>query len=74
MTPAELMERAKKYAKSDSTDYFANIAKGTVNGALTGGFIGILVGWNKGYNIYGSALTGIIVGGIITNTIIKFRN
>lgn len=73
-TPAELLAKAKSYSKADTDDYFANIAKGSVNGAITGGAIGAIVGYYKSYNIYGSILVGLILGGVISNQLIKFKN
>lgn len=74
ITPKELLDKAKKYAKADSTDYFANVAKGTVNGAITGGLIAAIFGYYKGFNVYASLATGIIVGGITSNLLIKYKN
>ncbi len=73
-TPAQLMTKAKNLAKADSTDYFATVTKGTINGALTGATIGLLYGYFKKYNLYGSALVGVLVGGIVSNLAIKYKN
>ena len=35
-SPSEALAKVKKLAKADSSDY-ANITKGTMNGAITGG-------------------------------------
>lgn len=73
-SPKELLQKAKSYANADSSDYFANVAKGTVNGAVTGGFIAAIFGYYKGFNVYASLATGIIVGAITSNLLIKYKN
>lgn len=72
-SPSEALAKVKKLAKADSSDYAANITKGTMNGAITGGVIGLMFGYYKKYNLYGCALTGIVLGGITANFLIKYN-
>lgn len=73
-TPKEILDKVKQYAKADSSDYFANVAKGTLNGAVTGGLLGGIFGYYKKTNMYGSILLGLLAGGVISNFLIKYKN
>lgn len=73
-TPKEILDKVKGYAKADSSDYFANVAKGTLNGAVTGALVGGVFGYYKKFNIYGSVLAGLLVGGVVSNFLIKYKN
>lgn len=73
-TPKEILDKVKGYAKADSSDYFANVAKGTLNGAVTGAVLGGIFGFYKKTNIYGSVLAGLLIGGIASNFLIKYKN
>ncbi len=73
-TPKEILDKVKGYAKADSSDYFANVAKGTLNGAVTGAVIGGVFGYYKKTNLYGSILVGLLLGGVASNLLIKYKN
>jgi len=73
MNATEILENAKKYSQKESSDFLVNLTKGTLNGALTGGFLGAGIGLFKSYNIYASILVGIVIGGAISNISIKFK-
>jgi uncharacterized protein YcfJ len=68
------LAKVKLLASQDSSDYLANIMKGTTNGVITGGVLGLAVGFYKKYNLYGSTVAGMVVGGIVANFLIKYKN
>ena len=57
------LEEAKTIVDKDKRDLFMHTSKASINGAITGLVIGLMVGFYKKYNIYASGLTGAIVGG-----------
>lgn len=73
-TPAEAYQKVKSLAQTDTSDYFGSVAKGTTQGAITGGVIGLLIGYYKHYNLMGSAIAGILIGGVASNFLIKYKN
>ena len=48
--------------------------KGTTNGVITGGVLGLAIGFYKKYNLYGSAIGGMVLGGIAANFLLKYKN
>ena len=49
---AESYAKVKKLASQDTSDYFANMMKGTTNGVITGGVLGLAIGFYKKYNLH----------------------
>jgi len=71
---AQAYQKVKQLAKSDTTDYLGNVCKGTTTGALTGMAGGLMIGYYKKYNLFGSAVIGLLAGGLISNFFIKYKN
>ena len=67
------LEEAKEIVNKDKQELFMNTSKASVNGAITGLVIGLMVGYYKKYNIYASGLTGAILGGVATAIIVNKR-
>lgn len=65
------LEEAKEIVNKDKQELFMNTSKASVNGAITGLVIGLMVGYYKKYNIYASGLTGAILGGVATAIIVN---
>jgi uncharacterized membrane protein len=59
----DYLSEVKSITSKDSRDVLLDTIKSSTNGAVTGLFIGLMVGYYKKYNIYKSALVGAVVGG-----------
>ena len=71
---SEALSKVKSLGSKDTSDYLANVMKGTTNGVLTGGVVGLSVGYLKRFNLYGSTIFGMVAGGIVANFLIKYKN
>jgi hypothetical protein len=67
----DYLEEAKNIVDKDKRELLMQTSKASMNGAITGLVIGLMVGYYKKYNIYASGLTGAIVGGVATAMIVN---
>jgi predicted branched-subunit amino acid permease len=67
----DYLAEAKSIANKDKRDILLETTKASTNGAITGLFIGLMVGYYKKYNIYKSALFGAVIGGVATAVLIS---
>jgi hypothetical protein len=72
------MEDAKDYMKNvkdivnkDKRELLMMTSKASVNGAVTGLVLGLMIGYYKNKNIYATGLVGAIIGGVATAIIVN---
>ena len=71
MVTKDFLQEAKDIANKDKRDILMLTTKASVNGAVTGLLIGLMVGHWKNKNVYVSGLIGAIVGGVATSIIVN---
>ena len=67
----DFLQNAKDIANKDKREILMLTTKASVNGAVTGLLIGLMVGYWKDKNIYVSGLIGAVIGGVATGIIVK---
>jgi uncharacterized protein YcfJ len=67
----DFLKEAKDIANKDKREILMITTKASVNGAVTGLVLGLMIGYWKNKNIYITGLVGAIVGGVATNIIIN---
>jgi len=65
------LEEAKNIVDKDKRELFMHTSKASINGAVTGLVIGLMLGYYKKMNIYVSGLTGAVIGGVATSVIVN---
>jgi uncharacterized protein YcfJ len=71
MVTKDFLQEAKDIANKDKREILMLTTKASINGAVTGLLIGLMVGHWKDKNIYVSGLIGAIVGGVATSIIVN---
>jgi hypothetical protein len=67
----DYLEEAKNIVDKDKRELFMETTKASINGAVTGLVIGLMLGYYKKMNIYVSGLTGAVIGGVATSIIVN---
>ena len=67
----DFLQNAKDIANKDKREILMLTTKASVNGAVTGLLIGLMVGYWKDKNIYVSGLIGAVIGGVATSIIVR---
>lgn len=70
-TKTDYLQEVKDIVSQDKRDILLLTTKASVNGAVTGLVLGLMVGYYKDKNIYVSGLIGAIVGGVATAMIVN---
>lgn len=67
----DFLQQAKDIVSKDKRDILLMTTRASVNGAVTGLVIGLMLGYYKQKNIYVTGLVGAIIGGVATNLIVR---
>jgi len=70
-TKTDYLQEVKDIVSQDKRDILLLTTKASVNGAVTGLVLGLMVGYYKDKNIYVSGLIGAIIGGVATAMIVN---
>jgi nitrate/nitrite transporter NarK len=70
-TKTDYMQEVKDIVSQDKRDILLLTTKASVNGAVTGLVLGLMVGYYKDKNVYVSGLIGAIIGGVATAMIVN---
>ena len=65
------MTEVKDIVNKDKRELIMMTSKASVNGAVTGLVLGLMVGYYKNKNIYVTGLVGAIIGGISTAILVN---
>lgn len=66
----DYMADVKSIVSKDKRDILLHTSKASVNGAVTGLVLGLMIGYYKDKNVYVSGLIGAVVGGVATAIIV----
>jgi uncharacterized protein YcfJ len=67
----DFLAQAKDIASKDKREVLMVTTKASVNGAVTGLVLGLMIGHWKNKNIYVTGLVGAIIGGVATSIIVN---
>ena len=67
----DYMTEVKDIVNKDKRELIMMTSKASVNGAVTGLVLGLMVGYYKSKNIYVTGLVGAIIGGISTAILVN---
>ena len=67
----DYMTEVKDIVNKDKRELIMMTSKASVNGAVTGLVLGLMVGYYKNKNIYVTGLVGAIIGGIATAILVN---
>jgi hypothetical protein len=67
----DFLAQAKDIASKDKREVLMITTKASVNGAVTGLVLGLMIGYWKNKNIYITGLVGAIIGGVATSIIVN---
>jgi hypothetical protein len=70
-TKTDYLQEVKDIVSQDKRDILLLTTKASVNGAVTGLVLGLMVGYYKDKNVYVSGLIGAIIGGVATAMIVN---
>ena len=67
----DYMTEVKDIVNKDKRELLMMTSKASVNGAVTGLVLGLMVGYYKNKNIYVTGLVGAIIGGVTTAILVN---
>jgi hypothetical protein len=67
----DFLAQAKDIVNKDKREVLMMTTRASVNGAVTGLVLGLMIGYWKNKNIYVTGLVGSIIGGVATSIIIN---
>jgi hypothetical protein len=67
----DYLQEVKDIVNKDKRDILMLTTKASINGAVTGLILGLMIGYYKKQNIYVSGLIGAVVGGVATGIIVR---
>jgi outer membrane lipoprotein SlyB len=67
----DFLAQAKDIASKDKREVLMVTTKASVNGAVTGLILGLMIGYWKNKNVYVAGLIGAIIGGVATSIIVN---
>jgi nitrate/nitrite transporter NarK len=70
-TKTDYLQEVKDIVSQDKREILLLTTKASVNGAVTGLVLGLMVGYYKDKNVYVSGLIGAIIGGVATAMIVN---
>jgi nitrate/nitrite transporter NarK len=70
-TKTDYLQEVKDIVSQDKREILLLTTKASVNGAVTGLVLGLMVGYYKDKNVYVSGLIGAIIGGVATALIVN---
>jgi hypothetical protein len=66
----DFLAQAKDIVSKDKREILKVTTEASVNGAMTGLVLGLMIGYWKNKNVYVSGLIGAIIGGVATGIIV----
>jgi uncharacterized membrane protein YeaQ/YmgE (transglycosylase-associated protein family) len=70
-TSTNYIQEVKDIVNKDKREILLLTTKASVNGAVTGLVLGLMIGHYKNKNIYVSGLIGAVIGGVATAMIVS---
>ena len=67
----DFLAQAKDIVSKDKREILMITTRASVNGAVTGLILGLMIGYWKNKNIYVAGLVGAVIGGVATTIIIN---
>jgi outer membrane lipoprotein SlyB len=67
----DFLAQAKDIANKDKREILMITTRASVNGAVTGLVLGLMIGYWKNKNIYVAGLVGAVIGGVTTSIIVN---
>jgi hypothetical protein len=67
----DILQEVKDIVNKDKRDILMLTTQASINGAVTGLILGLMIGYYKKQNVYVSGLIGAVVGGVATGIIIR---
>jgi outer membrane lipoprotein SlyB len=67
----DFLAQAKDIANKDKREILMITTRASVNGAVTGLVLGLMIGYWKNKNIYVAGLVGAVLGGVTTSIIVN---
>jgi outer membrane lipoprotein SlyB len=67
----DFLAQAKDIANKDKREILMITTRASVNGAVTGLVLGLMIGYWKNKNIYVAGLVGAVIGGVATSIIVN---
>jgi high-affinity Fe2+/Pb2+ permease len=67
----DYLQEVKDIVSKDKRDILMLTTKASINGAVTGLILGLMIGYYKKQNVYVSGLIGAVVGGVATGIIVR---
>ena len=67
----DFLAQAKDIANKDKREILMITTRASVNGAVTGLVLGLMIGYWKNKNIYVTGLVGAVIGGVATSIIVN---
>ena len=67
----DFLAQAKDIASKDKREVLMITTQASVNGAVTGLILGLMIGYWKNKNVYVTGLIGAIIGGVATSIIVN---
>ena len=74
MTDTNFIQEVKDIVSKDKREVLMLTTKASINGAVTGLVLGLMIGYYKDKNIYMSGLIGAILGGASTAILVHKNN
>lgn len=65
----DYLAEAKSIVDKDKRELLFQNTKNSINGALGGLVVGLMIGYYKNFNLYASGIVGMIAGGLIASMI-----
>lgn len=67
----DFLAQAKDIANKDKREILMITTRASVNGAVTGLVLGLMIGYWKNKNVYVTGLVGAVIGGVATSIIVN---
>jgi outer membrane lipoprotein SlyB len=67
----DFLAQAKDIASKDKREVLMVTTQASVNGAVTGLILGLMIGYWKNKNVYVAGLIGAVIGGVATSIIVN---
>lgn len=71
MLAKEVLENIRNQKSNKPSEFFLDKSKGAVGAAFIGAGVGLLIGYNRKYNLFFSALIGSLAGAFVHKMFIK---
>ena len=68
---SDYLQEVKDIVSKDKRDILMLTTKASINGAVTGLILGLMIGYYKKQNVYVAGLIGAVIGGVATGIIVR---